>query len=360
MQKKTTVLILTLEQFGYHIDTFYYCKHGRYCFDITYVGFDTGKPRLDIDGVRCIYVSRKGNVFIRYLRLLNVMLFECRKKYDIIFMKYFVSCSLVRILNPIKRIIMDIRTGSVVQKSINRYWRDLMLRFEAKRFKHITVISDALADKLRLAKHKTHILPLGAEALSDIPKRFDSMHLLYVGTLHGRQIEDTIKGLGRFYDEYGSQLDISYDIVGDGYSGEIDSMQKMVDEQALTDVVTLHGYIHQTELRHYYTHCNIGVCYIPITDYFDCQPATKTFEYLFAGMAIIATATKENEKLISLDNGVLIDSSSQAFYRGLVKLYKRKDRYCSRKIRQSYPEYAWGNIVLENWVPYINNIVGGM
>jgi len=46
--------------------------------------------------------------------------------------------------------------------------------------------------------------------------------------------------------------------------------------------------------------------------YYDCQPATKTFEYILSGMVCIATSTYENKKLINNINGVLCNDIQKA------------------------------------------------
>lgn len=41
-----------------------------------------------------------------------------------------------------------------------------------------------------------------------------------------------------------------------------------------------------------------------MTEYYDSQPPTKTFEYALSGLYVLATKTRENEKVITNDNGV--------------------------------------------------------
>ena len=49
----------------------------------------------------------------------------------------------------------------------------------------------SLAEKLGIAL-KAHILPLGADVISSVNKTFDSLHLLYVGTLFNRNIDTVL------------------------------------------------------------------------------------------------------------------------------------------------------------------------
>jgi len=104
---------------------------------------------------------------------------------------------------------------------------------------------------------------------------------------------------------------------------------------------------------------NVGVSYVPITPYFDVQPPTKTFEYLLAGMPVIATRTKENEKVINEYNGVLIDDTPEDFRNGLALLYERisANKFTSSRIIESSESYTWERIVRNNFKLYIESLL---
>ena len=184
-------------------------------------------------------------------------------------------------------------------------------------------------------------------------KRFDRLDLLYVGTLLGRRIEDTVVGFDRFRQDYGTRVALTYTIVGDGHNGELEALRRMVQARGLGDVVRLPGYVHRTRLQDTFDRCNVGVSYVPINDIYDCQPATKTFEYMFAGMPVIATATTENMKVVNRLNGVLIQDTPESFYRGLEELHARQRDFDSGQIRCCCPEASWEHIVSFNFIPYV-------
>ena len=354
---KKRLLIISKDQFGYHIDTYFYCKVARQSFDITYICCDVNREKIKTNGVTVKYISWKGNVLQRFLRLMFLLLAECRNQYDIVFVRYFVGCSILKILNPSMNFIFDIRTSIVVKNPIKRGCKNFVLRLESCFFKHITVISQSLADKLKLAKHKVHVLPIGAELVNVPDKQFDSLNLLYVGTFDRRRIEDTIEGFALFYAEYKDSIDISYDIVGDGYHGELEQLRQLVHQKGLDRVIRLPGYIHLGELTEYYDQCNVGVSYVPINDIYDCQPPTKTFEYIFAGMPVIATDTTENRRVINHENGVLVDDTPEAFNKGLLELYQRSNKFDSIKIKETCLIFSWENIISGNLVPFLESSI---
>jgi glycosyltransferase involved in cell wall biosynthesis len=355
MSSAKRLLILNPAQFGYHLDTYYYCKWARPSFQITYHGFDAGHPALAMEGVTQRYVPRQGSRVRCYLRLLRSCLAECGGRYDVIFIKYFPGCALLRLWHPRTPFVLDIRTGSVASNPLRRWWQDSLLRAESRCFRRVTVISASLARKLGLAR--AHLLPLGADPIETPPKDFSSLRLLYVGTFYGRRIDDTVKAFHRFYLESRHTMEMTYDVIGDGPNGERARLRAWVKDHGLDHVVSLPGFIHHRELAHYYEKCNVGVSYIPINRIYDCQPPTKTFEYLLAGLPVLATRTTENAAVISEHNGLLIDDTPAAFYEGLKKLMSHRRSYCSDQVRREALRYSWETIVHSNLVPYLNSLV---
>jgi glycosyltransferase involved in cell wall biosynthesis len=209
---------------------------------------------------------------------------------------------------------------------------------------------------LGLPQYKVHILPLGSDILSRTDKQFDSLRLLYVGTLQFRRIEDTIVGFHRFFHDYRDQIQCSYKIIGSGYAGEEDNLRRLVTELGLQSVVQVLGSIPHDELSPYFDASNIGISYIPKTRFYDVQPPTKTFEYLLSGMAVVATSTSENTRVINNRNGVLVEDNAESFASGLKQIYDRREDFCSSSIRNEGRPYLWESIVNENLRPYLEQL----
>lgn len=353
---KKLIIILNQQQFGYNNATYYYCKYLKDDFAIVYICWDHGLPKIETDGVRVIYVSRKGNMAVRTLRFLRTALGQTKDNQAIVFIKYFKGVSLsLRLLRPRHCIVLDIRTGSVHKSSFARRFHDARLRFETRFFRHVTVISQSLAEKLGIAQ-KAHILPLGADIMSSSNKTFDSLHLLYVGTLFNRNIDVTLHGFKLFYDALKDQIPVSYTIIGDGPNNETLALMELASQYGLSDVVKVTGQIPHTELAPYFDICNVGVSYVPLTDYYDCQPVTKTFEYLLSGMPVLATNTSENRLVIQAENGVLVEDTAEDFYAGLKAVFENRHQFDSAKIRREAVGYTWENVVKINMQPYFNTI----
>lgn len=349
------LLLLCQNQFGYHIDTYYYCKYLRYQFDITYLCWDYGLPTMSMGKVKVLSVPRNGNVIHRNARYLSAAFSEIRSgEYDIHFVKYFRACFLLGVFNPQKLFVLDIRSGHISGRPLSRYLFDFVIKGESLFFKNITVISQSLAKRLGLEK-KTTILPLGADRLSTETKTFESLKLLYVGTLVQRNIDLSLLGFAEFYNEFKNKIDVYYTIIGGGAHGEENKLREVVESKKLSAVVSICGRIPHDQLKPYFDSHNVGVSFVPMTDYFDVQPVTKTFEYLLSGMPVIATATSENRLVVNDDNGVLVHDSADSFYQGLKLLHARDSFYKSNKISSEVSKYRWEPIVsqLSN---YLNEI----
>lgn len=338
------LLVINKDQFGYLTDTFELAKCLRQDFRITIVCFDEGFKRLEVAGVDVVYVSSTGGYFVRTARILRVASALAREPFDYRFMVYFRLCTLIRIVS-LSPIVLDFRTGSVNRSVVRRAVDDTLRRISVLFFRRVTVISEGLRRFLFIPGHKAHVLPLGANVLSDIDKTFDLPRLLYVGTFNNRNIHETIEGLAAF-------LEISprfkntlyYDIVGYGSGNELEEIERAIEKFKLWDNVCLHGRKSHTEIRHLYDKCNIGISYVPLKGYFDHQPPTKTFEYVLAGMACLATATTENKRYVNEHNGCLHPDGKEGFASGLKKIISMCETFDSSTIRATFSDHTWSNI----------------
>ena len=84
--EKIKVLILNTSQFGYHTDTFMYCKYlDKVKFEVSYFCFDMFMPRVELDGILVYYIPSIKNRGLRYLVFIRTMSRLLHKqKFDII------------------------------------------------------------------------------------------------------------------------------------------------------------------------------------------------------------------------------------------------------------------------------------
>jgi glycosyltransferase involved in cell wall biosynthesis len=354
---KPRLVMVSSDQFGHNPPTYYYCKYLKNRYDLTLICWDHGQQKIEMPDVKVRYISRKGGI-LRIPRMIKAVLEASSSQRTVIHIKYFKGmCSLIRLLRRNNPVLLDIRTCSISPSRIRRVLEDRLLKMECGLFRDITVISRSLADRIGIAD-KAHIIPLGADLISDDVKSFDAMNLIYVGTLQNRRIDETLSGFNRFYAEYKNTIHLTYTIIGGGKNNEVSLLKKMAKDMGIEHAVNIPGPVPHNTLKPFFDRANIGVSYVPMTDYYDVQPPTKTFEYLMAGMVVIATATSENKQVIKPLNGVLIRDNADSFYRGLVKIHGGKVRFKSTAIMSEARNYSWSKIV-EQLNERLTTIMGG-
>lgn len=351
MKKK--VLIVSKNQFGYHTDTYKYCEHLHNIIDFTVVCFDLKLPYKKIEKVNVIYSSTNGNYFIRAFDFFKTIHREVRKKkYDVIFVVNFDFCFFIKFFSKKTKFILDIRTADISRSKLKRIYHNTMMCINILFFKNISIISKELAKKFRLKKY--YFLPLGADIISNTKKDFNKLNLLYVGTFNNRNIHQTIEGLSLFI-EKNPNVSVKYDIVGYGNKKEINFLLKKISDLNLNKYVFYHGQKYLDELIPFFNNSNIGISYVPLTSYYDLQPATKTFEYIFSGMVCIATNTSMNRNVIKKNNGVLCNDTPESFANALEEISQNFQLYDSSIIRESCSKWSWRNICFSYFLPMIEN-----
>ena len=278
--------------------------------------------------------------------------------YNLIFLVYFFGCSFLRILNLGKLINLDIRTISVSNNFYLNFIYDVLLKVECSFFNFRSVVSKETGSTLM--NNDFHVIPLGGECFSQKTKSENKMNLLYVGTLYNRNILDFLKGFHKFYLEIREKdkiIPINLIIIGSGGGNELFELRDYISSNSLEDVVSVPGYILNSQLNSYFEISNVGVSYIPLTSYYQNQPPTKTYEYLLSGFPVIATATNANSKLINKDNGILIQDNSESVKNALHQMYLNFSIYNPLLIKESSEYYSWKNIVRANVKPYIESIL---
>lgn len=353
------ILIISRAQFGYYVDPFKYCEYLKDHYDITYVSWDFGHPRLELAGIEVVYIPRTGNKAFRYLRFLKGVHNEINsKRFDLIFMVFFPGVSILKIFNPKKLINLDIRTASVLKNPIRNFFNDFFIKLECSFFTNISVITEGVAKNLNIKKY--HLLPLGGESFTQQEKTFEDIHLIYVGTLENRDMISCVKGFHMFLKNYWNESlakNIKFTLIGDSPGNELSEIKEYIHKNNLDKVIKTEGYVLNAKLQPYMEEANIGISYVPMTDYFDVQPPTKTYEYLLSGLPVIATKTKENIKVINNQNGILIEDNAESFCQGLNLLISRKEQFNSSEIRKSNLQYHWGSIILSNLKNYFEDLM---
>lgn len=355
--KRPKLLIIDKAQYGYLIDSYKWCEYLKEYFDITYLCYEYGQKKLTTKGINIHYMPVGKSKLLRFIRWNIISLWHVAINTGITIVIYQRGCSLLKKVFPWKKIIMDVRTLSVNKSENERTTFDQELRIAAKKFDALTVISQGVSDKIgKITGVEKHILPLGADVISHNPKIFDTIRLLYVGTLSGRKLERTLYGLKMWMKE-NPDASISYEMVGDGVNNELCELIQLSKELELDSIVKFYGRLPYDELKPFFDNCNIGVSFVPMTDYYNYQPPTKAYEYCLSGLYVVGTKTYAQQQIINEDNGILIDDSAESFCAALNFITKNLGRFDEIKIRNTLKGHTWKSIVDSNLRPFLNKFL---
>ena len=331
-----------------------YCKYlDKSKFDVSYFGFDMCLPRVEMEDVSVYYVQIHKNRVIRYVIFINDLRRLIKEqRFDIIFHVYTIFALIIRLFTLGHFMVLDIRTGDVSDNRFKRYWKNFQITYSCWVYPRISVVSESLANKLNIGLHKWKIIPLGGEWQQIPEKNIDTIKLLYIGILEKRNIHETVYGLSMFVKQHGKVI-LSYDIIGAGNKQALNLLCTSIIETGLSHIVTFHGRKTLEELLPFYEKCNVGVVYIPQTEYYDTQPTTKLYECLLAGMPVIATNTYENRIAIKGNSGVICEDNPESFCEALINLYRHKNEYKSQEIKEAVIDHTWENIVKNKLTPFL-------
>lgn len=343
------ILFITLPQFGYDTDMYNMSKLLSDEYHIYFLCYNRHLDIIPNDKVRVMYIDNyKKGIMSKLLLVKKSIEYAVNNDIDIVFVLYFPGCSLLNLFIKKRKMIVNVRTGSVEPKKIRRLIMNKLITFESKRFPIISIISNSLMELLKLNIDKSFILPLGANTMikPDDKATKIEMSLLYVGIFEQRKIEDTIIGFINFYKKYHEKINCKYTIIG--YSSDKDTEERLVqliNKVNIKGAINFIGRVPNNQLDCYFKTHNIGVSYVPITEYYDVQPPTKTFEYILNGLICLATKTKENCKVINCNNGVLIGEGAKEVTNGLEIIYNNLHKYNIKDIMDTGQKYTWDYIV---------------
>ena len=344
------LLFISSHQFGYLIDTYEYCKYLNRFYKITILCYDKGYSKQTIENVKVIYVNHSRLKIFRIILFLIKAVFLSLINKGFIFVVYFPHVGILKKILFWKKMHLDIRSLSVSPDVTQRISFNNDLFRSVTLFDSVSAISKGVINKIPSAKYIS-LLPLGADIFSKTKKKYEKLNILYVGTLYNRNIIKTVIAFDRFKKNH-PEITMHYDIVGDG-GKEFDEIKNYIETNSIDDSITMHGRIIHDELKPFFDKCNIGVSFVPITDYYDNQPPTKTFEYVLSGIYTIGTATTANREIINDLNGCLVEDTINDFLSALENIVLIRDRFDSDIIRASLCDFTWKNIIDNYLIPIL-------
>ncbi len=352
MSVKKNILFVNPGHIRSLTDTYMYCKILNTRYQVTYIGFREHSNNDYIKNVNIIYLEGNSKGLINKIKYFKKVYELTKNKFDFVSINYFFGSFLLRFFIN-KNINLDIRSSYISSNPYKRLVFNYILRFESLFFKNISVIDSNVAKFLKLP-NRYKILPLGAynffDSVDYIPFR-----VLYVGTLYNRNILKTVYAFSEFVKQNNINKDNYYTIIGSGSIKDDLEIKEAIVSLNMTEHIIFKGRLPYDELGNYFNSHSIGLSYIPVNNYFNFQPPTKTFEYLLNGLIVIATDTQANKSIVNFENGILVSDDVFELKSGFEKLYNTFSEYDRKKIKNISKQYDWKNIIDQFLIPIIEN-----
>lgn len=355
MSKRKKIIIIDKHIYGQLTDSFKWFQNLRKYYDTQMICF--ANPNIENwkeCGLKPIpfYNSKSLRGIFFILNSIITILSNPNAK---ILVVYFQKCSILKKFLFWRRMGVDIRTLSVNEKPEIRNIYDSVLKKEIQRFDVISTISQGVKEKLNL--QESMLLPLGSDVISQQRRNYiSSINLLYVGTFTGRNIDRTVEAVALFHMKH-PEIPITYNLIGFGSEKEEKQIHDLITKYGLEKIILYRGRIPHDKIGEYFDESNVGLSFVPIVDYFDIQPPTKTFEYAQSGIITIATPTIENKKIITKDNGILLkDDTVQSLAESLEDYWLKRFNYNEYAVRNSLSDYSWNNITEKFLLPILEKI----
>lgn len=248
------------------------------------------------------------------------------------------------------------------------YHAELTFTLKGRLYNHVSKFSSRWFNKLiidteqniidqALPREKCYICGFGFIPRKFVERNFDSMHLIYVGVLGKRNIHETIYGFKRFWDEYGSKINMSYNIVGFVEGEDKQLIQEALKTAGDDTPIKYYGWLSDDEVDTMFGKANIGVAYNRGDSYYSNFISFKLHEYLLSGLVVTSVKSELRNAIVNDTNGVLHDSSAEGFYDALVHIYNHLDTYDSNKIRESDAIYSLEYNIQNIQVPMYKKLI---
>lgn len=324
--------------------------HSHYTFE----DYEDTTHKIRVLGKGPVRGKLKG-LWIEFKFVLQVIKGLKQTKSDVVMVHSSRLAFLYPILAPGHNYVLMLFTTSVSPSKLRNFFWDSWEQLVMLPYKQYIIGTPEMREMFGIKHKKCYESFWGMKPLTLKNKTFSTLKLLYIGTLSGRRVHETIEGLKLFMDKH-PEAEVSYSIIGRGKEEDVQLLNRAITVHQLGGVVTYYGYLPDSEIVAFFEECNVGVSYVPITPYYTDVIVTKTVEYLLSGLAVIATNTNKNRDDINDANGVLIEDSPTSFARGLEKIFSKLRCYDSEVIRKSAKRWNLEDNVRDNLAPMFKEI----
>ena len=221
------------------------------------------------------------------------------------------------------------------------------------------------------AKKANIIMPIGEDHLEDLQKHQidhgkiklvymgvaddflldDNQHatnsklrLIYVGTVNKLRGRDVMLDAISIVTQKNIQAHLT--IVG-ADTEQLDYCNQRIKVLDIKNNITLHGRVIGGEVPEYLAQADIGICLWETTPWTEFNPPTKLFEYLVAGLPVLASNIRTHTRYIqNWHNGLIFDYDASALAAVIIELVNNKQQIQALKnqAKLSGQQYLWSKI----------------
>ena len=182
-------------------------------------------------------------------------------------------------------------------------------------------------------------------ALSGELKKDDSpLELIYVGSVSKARGRDVMLEALALANEQGIIARLT--VVGAG-ADELEYCRNYARRLGIAEAVSVHGRVAGHEIPGFLKDADAGICIWEDRPWWRFNPPTKLFEYLVAGLPVLASNIRTHTQYVSdWDNGVIFDYESKSLAQAIRKLWERRAQLpaLQQRASQSGEQYLWGRI----------------
>ena len=176
------------------------------------------------------------------------------------------------------------------------------------------------------------------------------IHLMYIGTVSQARGRDVMLDAIAIWAKKNSLFEQDYavklTIIGASKS-ELTYCQQRINNLNLSKFVNVIGRVSGHEIPQYLAQADIGICLWEQNLWNEFNPPTKLFEYLVAGIPVLASNICTHTRYIqNWQNGLIFDYDADALAKAILKLCKQKSMIPVMKNHAviSSEQYRWSKI----------------
>ena len=184
----------------------------------------------------------------------------------------------------------------------------------------------------------------GDQDVSDNNLLHNSVRLIYVGTVSKLRGRDVMLDAMSIVAKKNIQAHLT--IVG-ADAEQLDYCNQRIKVLDIKNNITLHGRVVGSEVPNYLSQADIGICIWERTPWTEFNPPTKLFEYLVAGLPVLASNIRTHTRYVqNWRNGLIFDYDANSLAATIIDLVNNEQQIqvLKNQAKLSGQQYLWCKI----------------